>query len=188
MDADRSRRELRHQRAVRQEAGQPVISITGKALEAVYADCSAARLYSAAVRAVTELGFSIISSDSGAATLSFRTGMSIKSWQGQEMTATVIPESSSGAQVVVGGRRVTRGYQLQVFDWGEARSIAIKFIDRLTPVVAATPEAKVRAAPEPVAAAQQGSTAAELEHLARLRKLGVLTDDEFTAAKKKLLA
>jgi hypothetical protein len=97
-------------------------------------------LYLATVRAVTESGYSIINSDSDTGTLSFRTGMSMKSWQGQEMTATVLTASRDAAKIVIGGKRVTRGYQLQVYDWGEAAKIAIKLLDRLTPSVAATPE------------------------------------------------
>jgi uncharacterized membrane protein YebE (DUF533 family) len=42
-------------------------------------------------------------------------------------------------------------------------------------------------APAPAAAAPAGDTTAELERLAQLHQSGALTDDEFAAAKSKLL-
>jgi cell division ATPase FtsA len=42
-------------------------------------------------------------------------------------------------------------------------------------------------APAPAAAAAGGDTTAELERLAQLKQQGVLTDEEFAAAKAKLL-
>jgi hypothetical protein len=42
-------------------------------------------------------------------------------------------------------------------------------------------------APAPAAAAQADDTTAELERLAQLHQSGALTDDEFAAAKSKLL-
>jgi len=166
-------------------SGAPRVGFAGKAVEATYSDCSAARLYSAGVRTVTELGCLIINSDSVATTLSFRTGMSMKSWQGQEMTATVSSDPPNAAKIVIGGKRVTRGAQLQVYDWGEGKAIARKFLDRLTPVVAATPEPT--SAARTSAARESVSIAEELKRIALLHEQGVLTDEEFAAAKAKLL-
>ena len=150
-------------------------------VEVIYDDCSVARLYTAAVRAASEMGYSITNSDTDAATVSWRTGMSWKSWQGQDMTATVFPEPPNGAKLIVGGRRATAGRQVQVYDWGEARSVARKFLAKLQDVIGTTPEPAPEARPS-------GSTADEIERLVELWRQGVLNDDEFDAAKRKLLA
>jgi hypothetical protein len=156
----------------------PIVNTGNKAVGAVYSDCSADRLYFATLRAVTELGYSVTHSDRASATLGFRTGLSWKSWQGQEMTATVVAEAPTSAKVLIGGKRVVRGRQFQVADWGEAQSIACKLIAELTPLVAATPEPTIGA---------MTSVAEELERLAQLHHQGALTDDEFATAKNRLL-
>jgi hypothetical protein len=141
--------------------------------------CSPGRLYAAALRTVTEMGYSIINSDATSGTLSFRTGMSMRSWQGQEMTATIFDDEGI-AKIVVGGRRATHGSQLQVGDLGEARTIALKLLGRL--------DVAVQSMPEPAAAAASQSMTDELERLTRLHEQGALTSEEFDAAKRKLLA
>src|SRR5579871_6395778 len=50
------------------------------AVYGIYVECSISRLYTAAIRTATELGYSITNSDDSTTTLSFRTGMSMKSW------------------------------------------------------------------------------------------------------------
>jgi hypothetical protein len=47
--------------------------------------------------------------------------------------------------------------------------------------------AKLAEKPEPVRAASSASTASELEKLAALRDSGALTEEEFAAAKKRIL-
>ena len=51
----------------------------------------------------------------------------------------------------------------------------------------APPQQTAAPAPAPAAAAPAGDTTAELERLAQLHQSGALTDDEFSAAKSKLL-
>lgn len=154
--------------------------LSRKSVEATYAECSAARLYAAVVHTITELGYSITTSDQHTGTVSFRTGLSWKSWRGQEMTATVISVPPTSAKVVMGGRRVTRGYQFQLADSGEAKSIARKVIRKLTPILAGTPE--------PTRNEQTGSMSNELAQLAQLYQNGLLTDEEFAAGKSRLLS
>jgi uncharacterized membrane protein YebE (DUF533 family) len=51
----------------------------------------------------------------------------------------------------------------------------------------APPQQVAAPAPAPAPAAAAGDTTAELERLAQLHQSGALTDDEFAAAKSKLL-
>jgi hypothetical protein len=154
-----------------------------KAEERVY-DTPAERLWQAARRAVSELGYSVTHTDSESRTISFNTGMSWKSWAGQDMTASVFDESPGRARIVLGGRRAQRGNIFggggQVYDWGERGKITRTYFDRLDRVL---PEIPV----DPTPQRQGPTTSDELERLAELHTSGVLDDDEFKAAKAKLL-
>jgi len=150
----------------------------GNSLEAVYPDCSAARLFAAAVRAATELG-SITNRDDVTTTLSFRTGGPTSPWPGQEMTAAIHPQGDA-AQVVVGGERLA-AYRLQMADWHQAKAIGLAFLDRMTGVLPSVPESDPNAS-------RGSSTADQLRSLADLHARGFLTEDEFATAKKKLIS
>jgi hypothetical protein len=149
----------------------------GNALETVYPDCSAARLYAAAVHTVIELGCATITRDDAAMTISFRTNP-VRPWPGIELTAAIHPQND-GAQVVVGGRHIT-GYRLGMADWHQANALGLMFLDRLKSVLPGIPE------PAP-ALTGRPSTVDQLKHLAELREDGVLTEDEFEAEKQRLL-
>lgn len=145
------------------------------------------RVFQAALRAIGELRYTITHSDSATRTVSFNTGMSLQSWAGQNMTLSIFPAGEGYSQVIGGGRRDQRGNPLggggQVVDFGEAKGILHKFFSAL--------DAAFEVTPEPKDPAQDGraasSTADELERLAELQAKGVLTDEEFQAAKAKLL-
>jgi hypothetical protein len=145
-------------------------------------DASAGHVYQALLTAVTEAGYSVGNTDRDSRSISFQTGMSMKSWSGQAMTATVLPLGDSRAKVSAGGiRKRTFGRPAQVYDWGEKGKIAEKLfsrIDELLPNVAET---------TPPATAQRTSTSEEITRLAELHRTGALTDEEFSAAKAKLL-
>jgi len=149
----------------------------GSALQTAYSDCSAARLYTAAVQAATELGFAINSQDSATMTLSFRTSVPTTSWRGPEFTATIRPQGDA-ARIMVVGRRIG-GYRLAIADWHQAKAIGLMFLDRLTSVLPRVPESAASVVTGPSAADQ-------LEALTDLRDRGFLTEDEFVEAKNKL--
>jgi Short C-terminal domain len=90
------------------------------------------------------------------------------------------------SKVVVGGKREQKGSPFggggQVFDWGEKGKITRKLLAQLDRVVPETPEPTVSST-----ASATASAAEELQRLADLRAQGVLTEDEFAAAKAKLL-
>ncbi len=114
------------------------VSTTARAAkteEATFTRCSVVQLHAAAVRTVSEMGYSAIdASGRDTGIVSFRTGMSMRS-MGQLMTARVFP-GADGAKVVVGGQPRNR----QLYDWGEAQKIARKFLARLGETVDTAPE------------------------------------------------
>jgi hypothetical protein len=66
--------------------------------------------------------------------VTFETGMSMSSWAGQRMSAHVLP-TDSVVQITISGTRKAHGAQLQIADFGEARTIATKVFDQLTPIL-----------------------------------------------------
>ena len=56
------------------------------------------------------------------------TGMSMKSWAGQEMSAMTIDKGDGTVELSISGRRSQSGVVLQLYDWGEAGSIARKVL------------------------------------------------------------
>lgn len=107
-------------------------------------------------------------------TVSFRIGTPTASWPGQEMTATIHPEGDA-AQLVVGGA-ANASYRLGMIDWHQAKAVGLMFLDRVRSVLPSVPER------EPGV-----SVPDRLESLADLRDRGLLTEEEFDAAKQKLL-
>jgi Short C-terminal domain len=145
-------------------------------------DANPARVFDALVRAITDAGFNITSSDSEVRSVSFQTGTSWKSWGGQLMTATVGELPDNESRVICGG--VRRGFQYgkpgQVFDWGEKLDIASKLFDRIEELLPDVPDRGADGA-SPL------SPAEELARLAELHNAGSLTAEEFQAAKAKVL-
>lgn len=143
---------------------------------------SAEHLYAAVTTAIAELGYSVKNSDPQSGVVSFNTGMSIWSWSGQDITVTVI-RGSSGSRVALAGGLAKRGLsKVQVVGWGEKDRVVKRFLDTLDQTVAATPE--------PTASENLGNASDDTEELERLAKLhasGALTDEEFAAAKAKIL-
>src|SRR5262249_10401936 len=108
-----------------------------KPTEKLY-DASPQRLYDAVIRTGAGLGYSVQHTDSQTRTASFNTGMSMRSWGGQNMTVIVSAEGE-GARLTIGGTRDQRGNPFgggggQVYDWGEAGKISRKFLERLDAV------------------------------------------------------
>lgn len=143
---------------------------------------SADKLFALTVRAVSDLGYSITHSDAGGRTVSFETGMSWRTRHGQQMSGSVIANDAIAELVISGGRR---GQQLG--EWGEKEAIAQKIHDKVLELAPTTPDAPYESAAPPASDGTR-STSGELERLAKLHQDGLLTVDEFSAAKAKLLA
>jgi hypothetical protein len=154
--------------------------------EATIEGVSKVRVFAASVRAISNMGKSISHSDESLGTISYNTGMSMRSMAGQDMTITVFEEAPDVCRVVAAGTRAQRGNLGgggQFFDWGERRKVAEDFFVALDKALSETPE--------PVDSPPSGSPAVahidELERLAALHRSGALDDDEFRAAKVRLL-
>jgi hypothetical protein len=84
-------------------------------------------------------------------------------------------------RVAAGAATATVAYKA-----GQRRTQQNQYNDQAQAAYAQTQAAPPQAAPAPVAPAPADSTA-ELERLAKLHESGALTDEEFAAAKSKLL-
>jgi hypothetical protein len=84
------------------------------------------RVFAGAQKAVRDLGYKVDSLDKANGLISFKTGMSWKSWGGQEMSIMIIDNGDGSVEVSVSGKRKQTGVILQVTDWGEAVGIAKK--------------------------------------------------------------
>lgn len=155
----------------------------GKTVERRYA-ASPSRVYEACRRAISDLGYTVLHSDGAAHTISFNTGRSMKSWAGQDLSASVFGDGS-GSRVVVGGSIAKGGNPWgggsQIGSWGEKAALSNKFLDVVTRVLPRVEEP---------AAATVGSPdlAGQLARLVDLHEQGHLDDQEFAAAKAALIA
>lgn len=124
-------------------------------------DASADRLYRSAIATAAELGYSVKHSDPAGRIISFNTGMSMRSWAGQDMSVSVIEGQNGKNGVVVGGHRAqlaaSFGGPPQVFDWGEKGKITRKFMESFIQVLARTQES-VPPAPAGQTAANPSAT------------------------------
>ena len=102
--------------------------------------------------------------------------MSMRSWAGQNMTVTVFPVDDRMSEVVIGGRREQKG---SIF--GGGGQLAEKIRIRLASILPHLPEPIE--APHPAS-----SPLGELERLVEMHRTGALTDEEFAAAKAKVLS
>jgi hypothetical protein len=154
----------------------------GKTVEDIF-DGDLARVFAAMTASAAELGFTLLSSQPEAGVLSFNTGRSMKSWTGQDLSATAVPVTETSTKIVVGGSLAVRGSgPRQVVSWGEKANLSNKFLEQVRLVLPGTP------APPATGTAEQISGAEELEKLATLRETGVLTEEEFQQQKARILA
>jgi hypothetical protein len=81
----------------------------------------------AAVEVVKRLKYGLISTDED--TVQFRTGLSMKSWRGQAMKASITPISNGGTLVRMSGEA---NPSFQLYDWHETDFIAQRFLRELS--------------------------------------------------------
>jgi hypothetical protein len=122
----------------------------GKTIEAKF-DADAGRVFDAAKLTAASLGYTIFNSDKQSGTLTFNTGRSMKSWAGQDLTATLM-QVGGYTRVIVGGSIAEGGNPFgggQLVSWGEKDALSRKFLEALEanlPKVAissAAPDSKV---------------------------------------------
>ena len=88
-------------------------------------------LFNAALQAVRTLGYKIDSIDKVNGFLSFKTGLSMKSWAGQEMSILIMDNGDGTRMVDISGKRSQSGVVIQIYDWGEAAGIAKKIFAKM---------------------------------------------------------
>lgn len=144
------------------------------------------QVFAAATRVTSELGYHVVAVQKEAGVISFNTGRSMRSWGGQDMSATVIDLGGGTCRVVLGGSLAKGGMPgsggTQVVAWGEKGAVASKFFARLREVLPGTPNPASSSSPSP-----SSDLAAQLADLAKLRDSGVLSEDEFQSAKRRLI-
>lgn len=148
-------------------------------------EASKDRIFQAALAAIGRSGWSITHTDGAAGAVSFNTGRSMRSWAGQDMTVTVLPLGPQQSKLMIGGSLAKGGNPFgggsQVAAWGEKKKIIGEFFRALD-------QALLADVPEAQTASANSSPADELSKLAELHKQGSLSDEEFQAAKTKLLS
>jgi len=72
------------------------------------------------------LNYKIDSIDNNNGLLNFKTGISMRSFAGKEMSVLVLSNGDNASSVDISGRRNSTGVLIQVFDWGEKGKIARK--------------------------------------------------------------
>lgn len=88
-------------------------------------------LFNASLQAVRTLGYKIDSIDKVNGFLSFKTGLTMKSWAGQEMSILIVDNGDGTRTVDISGRRSQSGVVIQIYDWGEAAGIAKKIFAKM---------------------------------------------------------
>jgi hypothetical protein len=141
---------------------------------------SADKLFALTVRAIADLGYRVSHSDAGGRTVSFEKPASWKKMYSQSMSASVT-QNGDAAELVIGGGQAAQA----LVAVGEKERIARRIYEKVLELAPKTSDAPYQ---ETAATDRTASTADELERLARLHGDGSLTDDEFAAAKAKLLA
>jgi hypothetical protein len=123
--------------------------------ETVSFEASEGRLYNAVLRSIAQLGYSIKHSDPNARMVSFNTGMSMRSWAGQDMTVSVVPATDAAfptpaplpgkSSLLIGGTRAQHGNPFgggggQITDWGEKGKVTRTLVAEIQKVLPTIPE------------------------------------------------
>lgn len=105
----------------------------GKTVQAQYNE-PLAKVFAAARLAVASLGYTVLVSDFSSGTISFNTGRSMKSFAGQDLSATLV-EANGVTSVFVGGSLAKGGNPFgggQLVAWGEKSALSQKFLGELS--------------------------------------------------------
>lgn len=102
----------------------------GKTVEQIFS-ATPEVVFAAAKLTIASNGYIILNSDQNQLSITFNTGRSMKSWAGQDLTATFI-ESGSETKVIVGGSLAKGGNPFgggsQLTSWGEKEALSRKFL------------------------------------------------------------
>ena len=162
--------------------------MAGKTIDRKVA-ASAVRAFEACRRATAELGYSITDVSKESLTISFNTGRSMKTWGGQDLTASLFDEGDStlivvGGSLGKGGSALTGGGS-QLFAWGEKKTLSLKFLDTVEALLPSIAESSSATSSND---SQPSSAADELLKLKELLDAGAISQEEFDNEKNKLLS
>jgi hypothetical protein len=148
-------------------------------------EASPARVFNACRVATAQLSYTLISADETGRMIAFNTGRSMKSFAGQDLQAMVL-DDGDGSRVIVGGAIARRGGMGsgQQIAWGEKAALSKKFLAEVEKVLPSLPEV----VPSNSNPSESTSIAEELKSLKDLHDQGVISEEEFSRAKDKLLS
>ncbi len=163
--------------------------MAGKTIDRKVA-ASTVRAFEACRRATAELGYSITDVSKESLTISFNTGRSMKTWGGQDLTASLFDEGDStlivvGGSLGKGGSALTGGGS-QVFAWGEKKTLSVQFLDKVEALLFYSIAESSSATSSNDS--QPSSSADELLKLKELLDAGAISQEEFDNEKNKLLS
>ena len=115
--------------------------MAGEPIEQTFA-APPALVWEALRQTVADLGYKDVNENAAAGTIEFRTGLSVWSWRGQQMTASVRSGAPDATQVSLTGGVAL---QIQLTSWGEKKRIARKVLREVEQRLAA----RAPAAPPP---------------------------------------
>lgn len=117
-------------------------NMAAKSVTADFPEEKPERVFTAARQVVAEAGYTVNLADAESLTLTVNTGISLRTWAGQDLTITVLAHGT-GSRVTVGGTTAARGNPWsgggQLTDWGERAKLSDDFLSRLRIVVNALP-------------------------------------------------
>ena len=162
--------------------------MAGKTIDRKVA-ASSLRAFEACRRATAELGYSITDVSKESLTISFNTGRSMKTWGGQDLTASLFDEGDStlivvGGSLGKGGSALTGGGS-QLFAWGEKKTLSLKVLDTVEALLPSIAESSSATSSND---SQPSSSADELLKLKELLDAGAISQEEFDNEKRKLLS
>jgi hypothetical protein len=100
--------------------------VAGKAIERAY-NAPRDRVWDALKATITDLGYKDVKEDRGLGTIEYRTGLSVWTWRGQQMSAVVRDEGGSSVISLTG-----HVASPQIADiWGEKKRLASKVLNRV---------------------------------------------------------
>ena len=98
--------------------------MAGEPIEQTFS-ASGQQVWEALRQTVADLRYKDVRADPAAGTMEFRSGMSMSSWQGQQMVATVREGAPGTTQLALTGGVALK---VQVTSWGEKKRIARKVL------------------------------------------------------------
>lgn len=99
--------------------------MAGQAFERSY-DAPHFRVWDALMATINDLGYKDVTPNLPAGSITYRTGMSLATWRGQQMIAVVRDQGESTVVSLSGHVDFP-----QLFSWGEKQRLANKVLDRL---------------------------------------------------------